>query len=593
MKSLTAIASIAILIISISTINSTVVAQTPYDISVVLPENIARVKAAPDMISALKILQKCTDHCFAIEGMPLHRSVQKGMLQEIKLPTDKVIHAEDIIKEITRIYDYSLTESNNIYIFTKNYSNSDDFPEITTQELKTFLKNVSITANRFSTNYASPKGVNPNFLSFSKSLSPEEMNQLNFGESQISSKALQDVLKLDPSYKPSPGVIQVETWEEFEKLQTRMLRFSTLKPQHQNFFKQVAFSEFVGKPIGEIRRGISIINELDASETNFLRKKNGIFDSFMCTRKVSPDRTYQTSWSPASRISLNFGSAMILQQPLTAPEPDDPKPSDYDSAGKPLPRNVESKNTLTLFELGEQLNQKRKPGPEFTTDPMLYSKKITFLDSGKASPRDIWNAVAQIYNLSVIIDDTKMTLAVPIVKSCATWEEVSRQIESIFPGPLLRFCKAAQVNIDRREVSKMRKEMIDNRLIGAETAPIGRERSYDVLKGIDELRWCIIARLRIQLEPRAKLAKDQILPWSDLTDEEKQWTSFVFACEAVPIAYKLAYSGLPIYIKNPSDCIVSGRVYESQGRKFLRVAIRTPGGNEGFSSVGMIEGLKK
>lgn len=546
--------------------------QTGYDISIVLPENVERFKNAPDMLSALKVLQKCTDHSFVIEGMPLHNKAVEGAFKKIDLPQGKVIHAEALIQEVARIYDYSLVEKGKVYIFYKKFTDPDDFPEITGPELRTFLRNVAITANRFSTNIANPQGVNANFLRFAKSLSAEDTAQLNFGESQLMPRELLEALE-QRNQTPPPGTITVETPEEYQKLQDKMMRFSAIKPEQQQFFKQMAFSEFVGKPIGKIREGIALMYELETAETNFLWKERGPVKSplyFVCTRKVSPERTYQTT----------------LQKGPVASDTDAPKTSDYDADGKPWPRNVETENTRTLGELCIWLNQNRKGGPELAVTPALASKRITFLDPGTAAKETIWNAVAGIYNLSLTTGEGKLTLTIPEVQSCATWEEASRQIEAIFPGPLLRFCQTVQVNIERREIARMRKGL-------PEDAPVVRVGADDVMRGMGELRWRIIARLRIQLEPRAKAAKDQILPWAELTEEEKQWTQFILAFESVPIAYKLAYSGLPAYIKNPNDCIVSGRVFESQGRTFLRVAIRTPDGTAGISSMAMIEGLKK
>jgi hypothetical protein len=88
--------------------------------------------------------------------------------------------------------------------------------------------------------------------------------------------------------------------------------------------------------------------------------------------------------------------------------------------------------------------------------------------------------------------------------------------------------------------------------------------------------------------PQITKAKNQRVTWKEI-DAEAQWLCrFIFSCEAFGHTFAQSTKGLPDYVQNFGSYQLRGRLYNSQGRSWLRISLRSPDGKNGFSTSGVI-----
>lgn len=98
------------------------------------------------MIKDLDILFRSLNLSLLVEGYPYANSLSKegfARLQSATLPLSEKV------KRIADTLDYKATRASGGYVFTKRYSHPNDLPVLTESEIKTIIKNIDSTCQKF------------------------------------------------------------------------------------------------------------------------------------------------------------------------------------------------------------------------------------------------------------------------------------------------------------------------------------------------------------------------------------------------------------------------------------------------------------
>ena len=274
--------------------------------------------------------------------------------QNGKMPTLKSKGTyRSVLKDILLGFGYEYIFSDCI-ICVKNYSITDELPDIGYEEIKYCLNEMSKMLKHRGYYPIAPGTVDENFKSMFLSLSDDGKNRLV--DSQKSS-----------------GIKGNEVKESFKNLKTRneintedlkgifgsksflSIKIKDLtKLQIENITSCID-NTFVNQYIFNLERGCSTVERVMANRSEFHYVANEYFISLVNTRK-SNGTVYNTAISPVSKIYLDFTSSVLTSGKLDVKDYSDPDKGDYLDNGDPKLQYIVSekhqfkiKNILSRF----------------------------------------------------------------------------------------------------------------------------------------------------------------------------------------------------------------------------------------------------
>lgn len=464
-----------------------------------------------------------------LEGSPLvpsRETVDKARLlfeKRADKPTDT------LLAELVLLYDYDVQPTGKIWLLTKRYQNFADFPEVTIAEYAHFLRTVGklvATAN--------PTGntVDAELARFDASLTKEQRGLLDAPPPPLSPELQKHVEKMKREGHDVP--------EPDRFTFVPMARFSA--PQQQFLQSLLAASE-IGPKEDNIRRGTSMIVEMQRKQTRFFRLSRGE-RTFFANERAAGGRTYQTPLAPTALVFLNFGSSSVNTNG-TQPAEDDSKPTaeDYQQNGEPMARVESSPYTMTLAVLSERYARWKTP---LKVNAELEAKTVTAI----ALPDDtktIAESLATLFNLRVATSETEIALEYPRPVVPNSSMKLQQAIQAIFPAPLLRLCAAWTKNGSDDFLQQRRTRTVSSlsRMSPGMRARIERDKSIVPQRmgqniAMKRQREQAIRRLRVLLEPKIEASKRKEVIWADMNDEARWLAAYVLSSEALPSAYLLS-----------------------------------------------------
>jgi hypothetical protein len=532
-------------------------------------ESIEKIKSSTNLVEAVKYALGKSSFSVIIEGVPSEyrkRSIEK----HLSMVKGKVVSRSSLLEALADFYGYRIENHHGYMFFVQTFRSSNVFPEMTSQEIQHFLRSATKIVSRFDPNLTRTQGIDNEFRNFANTLPPNVIAQWqSVSVTEKPQNSTQQLSKLGGLF----GALRTqETGSQ--------IPISSMSPSQQKFLKSLAYDQYVGVGTEQIRRAINMLTAFQASTNFFSYRSDGPLNCFACNY-IFNGRNYTVFLSPVSRVFLNFGSSVTIHKPVVGTDPSDPSLDDYDKQGNPKPWSEITKDTVTLRQLAAQVTVESNMTVQI--HPALAEKRISLIEKNSKDKQSLFLAIAKLYNLNLRRDDNKLILEPPPVPKITRPEQVAAALDQITPGPVKRLYNG-WCEIGSREAA----------LRSANSSPeensevVVRVSPQTLKSGMSAVRRAAIRRLRILLDPQITKAKNQRVTWKEI-DAEAQWLCrFIFSCEAFCHTFAQSTKGLPDYIQNFGSYQLRGRLYNNQGRSWLRISLRSPDGKNGFSTSGVI-----
>jgi len=507
---------------------------------------------------ALEGLSKKYGVAFVAEGRPLLSSktgpllLQNGDAAPEEAATDpdptaqQDLSQEEAVQKVAARFDYDAVRHGSVYLLQKLYTNPDDLPEVTPEELRGGLKSLGAPI-RFDRTFAKAfaSSVNANLLDITKSRHP--VTQAEFVYRVLHNGKILHALVDSPASMPDMFMYWLA--RDFFFLShddraraTRDLLANSL-PRDPVFHWQ---------PFGQ--------TPVFGYDTQFNPQANRLFiPAGDCDRIVVTP--YGTPL-PRADYWMRTGTR------LPDPDPTDPKTLSAEMK-RFLDDNGKSSRAVTIAEALSALNKRVPKGigsKIYQPDPIYASKRVTMVGTEKLSPETLIQCLAAVYGLGVEHrrdDHVVLTgLPGPTLEDEAAktyFRGYDKYAQKALPPPLYRVLHARFL-AGRTKT----KNQEGPRLLEYDT-------QYEFQRLAATLRNTAMRQFRYLAEPQVKAADKEKLPLSHLGEREQKLFMFAQTIAAYAGHCELAEIPLPPYVthsnvfQHPGVVKITGGVYQKGG----------------------------
>ena len=465
-----------------------------------------------EFVTDLNVLAQRWKVAFVAEGQPqtVHADAQTPVVQGNVL-------LEDAVKQLAYRYDYTAVRRGRVFQLTRNYTNAGDIPDVTPEECRQSLDEV-VHQMALYNQYFAPEDRNGDPMAhISHLLSRQQLETLS--GNGLSTDSLSPIQK-------------AEVW--------RIALY---------FFLQNQSKQMVGKS--------ESLSKFSSRNMNFRwQDVDGIHAFGYETITEQPRQSTFIALSHLNKTLVAVNGVPVFTSTTSA----NGVPINEPDSGAPDAKvSVQSTDvTVALAQVMAILNERVHSKSRFTVDSGLSAKHITLVGAEQADSSEIMNAMAAVYNLRVLhLDDGAMRITRPRNPSAQDISELGTAVRNAIPTPIWRTVKA--------RVQAMRPLFKT-----ARTLPQRPIVESDYHSAAENLREATLREFRAQVEPKTRKAKDQKLPFSALTDHERQLFTIAFTAYPFAEACWIADRPIPPYIADFEHVVLTGGVIhdEKNGDRF-------------------------
>ena len=519
-------------------------------------------------------LAKTGKATFVIEGVPLHPVLSP------KTGPDAAANQTDFpqslrtgpfgqyVENLADAFDYDLIRAENLFIFKKRYTDPKDLPCITLEETQNALKDI--------------KNV----------IQSQSANNLPLGSYSSDQKFGAFLVSFSPS--------------QLELLKQERLSVASLRPEQKEQIYRYAVTMYTENALlgaEEVARNVNAVLQ----KPGVFKTSNYLGKDVFGYRYGDPRDPYVIPLSTMRGRTPVVGGEILTfgKNRSNADKPfiDPTNPSDDDKA---LAEQEQKYPAQTLQGVVQRLNTKGKHSP-LRLESGLNEKPMSLYGMENSAPEAVWQAVALLYNLRVIIDPENaqgLLLTYKKARVPRTLDDLGPCVLLALPAPYVRAVHWDSMIQGRKEAQergrrvKAEREAAEGR--GQSVPPLSAQQAEEKQKIVaawdaqwarwgnatEEVRMAATRRFRASVEPKAKAVAvpDNVgVPLSALSATDKQNLATVLIGFTANELYGLAGAGMPRTLTKFNDLMLKGGSYidkeSSEPRFTLQVGFLRPDGN--------------
>lgn len=395
------------------------------------------------------------------EGAPLHPKLPPKDVPA--LPQDRPL--EEAIRKVAAAYDYDVERDTerrgSIFLLRKRYTDPHDLPCVTFDECARSVQDIIRVMSPFTPD--SSPGM---------SASPRASSTIN---------------ELEATFY---GLINSLTPEQMQALQNKSLRVASLFPNQQalawrfamHFYVQIAFGEaqfptfcFQYLPKAKIGEGTS--------------PPHGSLPSYTFFGWGMPDPRGRPEMLPFSRsLSIRNGQADPRESP---PAPNADQKTAFKARLEAIKQDGHVTLTGQVATLSTASHEAR--GPRLKVDAALAAKPVTVAGEANAAPKEVFYALADLYDLQTVTDDDgALLLTRRAALPPADVAGLSGAVLTAVPDPLLRAVHSGASVILKREADEESRRSLERgqaiealRTTAAAQAGPEKQRTLDTIRQME------------------------------------------------------------------------------------------------------------
>jgi hypothetical protein len=435
---------------------------------------------------------------FVVEGTPI---------VELTVP-DMPGASESLQARVATIagtYDYDVAHNGTLFLFTKRYTNSADYPDVTPEEYRLSL----VAGLRIL------EGYDPKFA------------------------------HEDAKGSPIAAIGRLLTPEQTDALAQGGLPVQSLSQSQRDEVRRIALRYYVQLNAQTIRTDTAYFNSIFKQDPVFKWKYVAGVDAFGFEMMIAsqPKLVFQ----PISHLNSLVVSPKGNVARLTVRGKDGSLRNGIDTTdpaaerSDPITIPPQSHTGSTLNTVAVHLNAASNGANVYRIDPTLDSKRVTMVGQDHASPYAIFKAIATVYGLQVVQEkDLSLLLTRRRDPTAQTLADVGKALADSVPTPWLRWFHGRLQSPERRRTG---------------LRPMTKE-DYEGPSGLARL--AAFRLLRAKIEPLIAGQKDKEIRLSGLQNQDKE----LFALGlAVPSLGEMTWMGeraVPPYIADFDQIILTG-----------------------------------
>jgi hypothetical protein len=445
------------------------------------------------------------------------------------------------VQRVANKYDYDAVRQGKVYLLQKRYTNPDDLPEVSPEELREWVKHLDVLGGGRTVEKALVSSVNETLLNIARSRHPVTQDEFVY-------RVLHNGVILR-DFVNSPSIPDMHMY-----WLTRSFFFLSHEDRNRATRDLLANSLprdpiFHWQPLGQ--------TPVFGYDTQFTRQSNLLFiPASDCDRIVVVP--YGT---PLPRSDY----WMRMETQLPDPDPSDPAGLS-DQTKRFLDDNGRSSRAITLAEAINPINKTipKTPGYKiYQVDPIYASKRVTMVGTEKLSPETLMQSLAAVFGLGVDHrrDDHVVLNRVPETRpdnfDFTVFREYDKYVRQRIPAPIYRVIHASFLAGRSKAKNQEGQELL------------AFETQYEFQKIGATLRNAAMRQFRYLAEPQVKAAPKEKLSLSHLGEREQKLFMFAQTIPAYAGACELAEIPLPPYLTHSNyymaNAKITGGVYQKGG----------------------------
>lgn len=491
----------------------------------------------------------------------------------------------EMVERVAVAFDYEVTRRNKIFFFAKRYTDVNDLPGVTPQEMSQTLKDVSVLIKSFIPKMSGASMTDDlAFKNFLLSLTSEQLKLMSEKRLYVRSLNLQ----------------------QQEQVRRVALHFYLELEAESSAYKSSWYLD------GALKEGAL------AGWRNVLGQRLFGFGDW-----VNADPKKKRFYPLGSTVDVpSVGLQIGFPDPSGKPYIDPTAPTSNDVVATVARSETTAARTKTLGSVVAALNARSEASRRLKVDDMLAGRPLMLFGEQFAAPETLLHACAEVHGLHVVTETEEegqtLRLTRPRLRTPQNIAELPAAVRRALPVPYLRALHIADQDRIRAEVKQRALLLQQQQARAANTrraagsdmitpAPSALQQARDeeekqarrklvarYRSGPLSLRTAAVRRFRATVEPKAKAAPNQQILLSVLDDEEKAALATALVYPFLDGIQVLLNPELPGYVSRLNEMVLAGGKYlndEGEPRFEMTLCFPRPNSTEVDVVVGFANAL--